>query len=253
MLKLIINGAMGRMGQMIMEAAAGKFQLAAAIEAPNHPDVGTIQNTPLGPTTILSASDSSSWKSLNGNLAIDFSAPEASVSFIETMADLNIPVVSGTTGLSEQDHERIKIASQKIPVLWAANTSIGVLAMHELATKAKEILGPTYDVEIVEIHHRHKKDAPSGTALSLASTLGNDLQVVTNRGAGARKDNELGVLAVRGGEVVGDHTIYFLGPHDRIEITHRASSRMAFAQGALTLGEKLVLKKPGLYSVRDLF
>ena len=118
------------------------------------------------------------------------------------------------------------------------------------------MLGPSYDVEIVEVHHRHKRDAPSGTAMTLAAALsGDELHVVTGREGqcGPRPPDELGVLAVRGGEVIGDHSVMFLGDHDRIEITHRASSRLGLAQGAIALARKLVGRAPGMYRVADLF
>lgn len=256
MMRLVVNGARGRMGRMVLEAAstADDVQVVAIVEAPGHPEADTRVATPWGPMALRTSSDGLT----NAvDAAIDFSMPQGAVGFIQAMARQGIPVVSGTTGLSPADLKAVAEAAEHAPVLWAANTSIGVFALHELAALARRLLGPSYDVEVVEVHHRHKRDAPSGTALSLAHRLAAEapgLRQVTGREGecGPRKDEELGVLAVRGGEVVGDHTILFLGDHDRIEITHRAASRNAFAQGALMLAQRLIGRPPGLYAIADL-
>ncbi len=256
MIRLIVNGARGRMGRMVLEAASAmpEVKVIAIVEAPDHPDANLTITTPCGPLVLRTSCDG-----LTGlvDAAIDFSIPQGAIVFIQTMAEQGIPVVSGTTGLSSADHQKIAAAAKHAPVLWAANTSIGVFALHELAAMARRMLGPSYDIEVVEVHHRHKRDAPSGTAISLAQRLSETppkLRLVACREGecGPRKDEELGVLAVRGGEVVGDHTIHFLGDHDRIEITHRAASRNAFAQGALTLARRIIGRPAGLYTIADL-
>jgi 4-hydroxy-tetrahydrodipicolinate reductase len=256
MVRLVVNGARGRMGRMVLEAAstAQDVRVVAIVEAPGHPEADTRVATPWGPMVLRT-----SCAGLAGEVdaAIDFSIPQGAVAFIQAMAAQGIPVVSGTTGLSSADLKAVAAAAEHAPVLWAANTSIGVFALHELAAMARRLLGPSYDIEVVEVHHRHKRDAPSGTALSLARRLVEDvprLRQVTGREGecGPRKDNELGVLAVRGGEVVGDHTVHFLGDHDRIEITHRAASRNAFAQGALMLAQRLIGRPAGMVAIADL-
>jgi len=189
-------------------------------------------------------------------VGIDFSSPDGAVEFTRVMAGRGVPVVSGTTGLSDSHRAALADASKGAAVLWAPNMSVGVYCLHELAALAQRMLGAAYDAEIVEVHHRHKRDAPSGTALSLGRRLAEvGLEVVTGRDGdvGPRAPGELGILAVRGGEVVGEHTVMFLGDADRIEITHRASSRMVFAQGAVTLARRLVGRPAGLYRVSDLF
>lgn len=255
MIRLVVNGARGRMGRMVLEAASalGDVQVVAIVEAPGHPEADTRVATPWGALALRT-----SCEGLAGivDAAIDFSVPKAAVGFIQDMAAQRVPIVSGTTGVSQTDLHAIREAALRAPIVWAANTSVGVFAMHELAATAQRLLGPDYDIELVEVHHRHKRDAPSGTALSLARRLADAtrLRTVTGREGecGPRDDNELGVFAVRGGEVVGDHTIHFLGPHDRIEITHRAASRMAFAEGALALARRIIGRPAGLYSVADL-
>jgi 4-hydroxy-tetrahydrodipicolinate reductase len=255
MIRLVVNGARGRMGRMVIEAAAATadMQVVALVEGPGHPEADTRVTTPWGPMVVRTSCDG---LAADADVAIDFSVPRAAVAFIEAAATQGIPVVSGTTGLSRADLDAVRVAAAHAPVAWSPNTSVAVFALHELAAQARRLLGPDYDVELVEVHHRHKRDAPSGTALSLARRLAADgaLRTVTGREGecGPRSDDELGVLAVRGGEVVGDHTIHFLGDFDRIEITHRASSRMAFATGAISLARAIIGRGPGLHAMADL-
>jgi 4-hydroxy-tetrahydrodipicolinate reductase len=239
---------------MVLEAAAGMdgIEVVAAVESPGHPDAGQPLATHWGDLTLMTDPGS---LTEDIDVAIDFSVPASAVPFTVAMAAKGIPVISGTTGVSRADIEAMREAAKAAPVLWASNTSLGVYCLHELSALARTLLGSAYDVEIVEVHHRHKRDAPSGTALSVAARIGGEtLAMVAGREGecGPRKEDELGILAVRGGEVVGDHTIHFLGDYDRIEITHRASSRMAFAQGALLLARRIRGRAPGFLSVSDL-
>jgi 4-hydroxy-tetrahydrodipicolinate reductase len=245
-MRIAVNGALGRMGRMVLEAAgAHGHEVVAAMDAP------AFDGRPLGSLAVIG--DPSRIPAVDAG--IDFSVPDAATVFVRALAGRGIPVVSGTTGLSEAHLAAMREASRTAPVLWTANTSLGVHCLMEVSALARSLLGPGYDVEIVEIHHRHKKDAPSGTALALAERLDPDLDRVTGRSGacGPRTDGELGVLAVRGGEVVGEHTVYFLGTHDRLEITHRATSRAAFAEGAIRLAERLVGRPAGWFGVGDLF
>ena len=251
-MKLIVNGARGRMGLMIVEAAArAGDEVVALVDRPGHPEAGRDIATPWGPRTLLSDGAA---VGVAADAAIDFSSPEASVAFARAVAGRGIPVVCGTTGVTEVHLAALEDAAAGAPVLWTANTSVGVFCLHELCATAQAMLGPSYDVEIVEIHHRHKRDAPSGTALSLSRRLvGDRLQLRTARegDCGPRPADELGVMSVRGGEVVGEHTVYFFGDHDRIEITHRATSRVIFAEGAVALARRLIGRAPGLWRVED--
>jgi 4-hydroxy-tetrahydrodipicolinate reductase len=164
-----------------------------------------------------------------------------------------LPLLIGTTCIDELCRETIANAAQTIPILLAPNTSIGVAALSELASLAQKILGPSFDVELSEIHHREKKDAPSGTAKALATRLSSEAQLVQafNR-EGKRESGELGISSLRGGEVYGEHTIYFFGNGERIEITHRAESRSIFARGAFALMLALIDRPVGVYQVADL-
>jgi len=253
-MKLAINGAMGRMGKMVLEAAwsADGIDEVSLVESTENASSGERMETKWGELPLLPGIEA---LPEDIDAGIDYSVPGAAVDFIEALASRGRPVVSGTTGLSVEQRSRVVESAGQAAVLLASNTSLGVFCLHEVSEAAKGILGSGYDVEIVEIHHRHKRDAPSGTAKSLAELLAGDADdIVAGRDGdiGPRPDNELGVLSVRGGEVIGEHTVYFLGDDDRIEITHRASSRRIFARGGVALLLRLMGKQPGLYSVKDL-
>ena len=252
-MRLVVNGALGRMGRMVVEAAAARpgVTVVALIERPDHPQVGGLVPTPWGDQRLLCHPSEAG----PADVGIDFSTPDAAVAFAEAMGKKGVAVLSGTTGMSPRHLEALRHVCATVPVLWTPNTSLGVFCLHELAALAAKVLGPAYDVEIIEVHHRHKRDAPSGTAISLARRIGDESSIVACRQGetGPRPVGEIGVLAVRGGEVVGEHTVLFLGDHDRLEITHRASSRMLFAQGAVALAERLLGLGPGWYEVKDLF
>lgn len=254
-MKILLNGARGRMGRMVLEAASRRpdITIVGIVDRPDHPEAGTTIDTPFGP---LLLHGSAGPDLPDADVAIDFSSPDATVAFASAMSDRAIPVLCGTTGLSEAHRARLRKLSERTAVLVAANTSLGVFCLNRLARLARELLGSSYDVEIVEIHHRHKKDAPSGTALALAEGLagtGLDPIVRGREDSGPRRTGELGISAVRGGEVVGDHTILFLGDNDRIEITHRASNRILLADGAIDLARRLMGRRPGWYAVDDMF
>ncbi len=199
--------------------------------------------------------------SVPGAVVIDFTAPEVSLATARKAAVTGNPVVIGTTGLNAEQLNELQGLARTTPIFWSPNMSIGVSALVQILPLLERILGETYDMEITEIHHHHKKDAPSGTAVKLAQVLaqsrGWNLDEVGNYGrqgiVGARAAKELGVHAVRGGDVVGDHTVYFFGPGERIEVTHRAHSRENFARGALRAAHWLASQKPGeLYSMNHL-
>jgi 4-hydroxy-tetrahydrodipicolinate reductase len=193
-----------------------------------------------------------------GDVVIDFTTPSATMEHLETALGHRKPIVIGTTGLSEEDIARIKVAAKTIPVVFSPNMSIGVNLLFRLVKEAAKAV-PGYDMEIVELHHNQKKDAPSGTAVKLgriiAETLGRDLSKVGVYGRegiiGPRKKDEIGILAVRAGDIVGDHTVYFAGAGERIELTHRAHSRDTLAAGAITAAKWLASQKPGLYDMQD--
>jgi len=193
----------------------------------------------------------------HGDVIVDFSAPAALESSLERAVSAGIPILIGTTGLDEAADRRIAAASNKVAVLRAANTSLGVALLNDLVERAARVLGPDWDVEISETHHRMKADAPSGTALLLGEAAargrGSPLQAERGRdGTGLnRKSETIGFASLRGGTVAGDHDVMFLGPDERLILSHRAENRMIFARGALAAAAFLSGKPAGLYSMRD--
>jgi len=193
----------------------------------------------------------------HGDVLIDFSAPAALQASLDRAIAAGIPILIGTTGLDELADRRIEEVASRIGVLRAANTSLGVALLSDLAERAARVLSPAWDIEIVEAHHRHKADAPSGTALALGDAVarGRGTPIDADRGRDGtglkRREGSIGFAAVRGGTVAGDHDVMFLGPDERLILSHRAENRSIFARGALTAARFLHGKPAGLYSMRD--
>jgi 4-hydroxy-tetrahydrodipicolinate reductase len=193
----------------------------------------------------------------NGDVLVDFSAPGALQASLDRALSANVPIVIGTTGLNDLADQRISAAAEQVAVLRAANTSLGVALLAELVERAARVLGPDWDIEIAETHHRAKADAPSGTALMLGEAAargrGAGLQAERGRdGTGLKREaGAIGFASLRGGTVAGDHDVLFLGPEERLVLSHRAESRMIFARGALAAARFLVGKPAGLYSMRN--
>jgi 4-hydroxy-tetrahydrodipicolinate reductase len=193
----------------------------------------------------------------HADVLVDFSAPAALEASLDRALSAGIPILIGTTGLDEIDQPRIAAAAKQIAVLQAANTSLGVALLAELVERAAGALGPDWDIEIAEVHHRDKADAPSGTALMLgqgaARARGVPLKAERGRdGAGLKRESgTIGFASLRGGTVAGDHDVLFLGPDERLVLSHRAENRMIFARGALAATRFLVGRPPGLYAMRD--
>ena len=193
----------------------------------------------------------------NPEVLIDFSAPDAVQSSLERAVSANIPLLIGTTGLKPEADQLISDAAKSVAVLRSANTSLGIALLADLVERAAKVLGPQWDIEIAEAHHRHKADAPSGTALMLgqaaADGRGSILEAERGRdGTGlARAEGSIGFVSVRGGTIAGDHDVMFLGPEERMVLSHKAESRMIFARGALAAAKFLNGKPAGSYSMRD--
>ena len=192
-----------------------------------------------------------------GDVLVDFSAPAALEASLGRATAAGIPILIGTTGLDELADARIAAAAEEIPVLRASNTSLGVALLSELVERAARVLGGEWDIEIVEMHHRHKADAPSGTALALgeAAARGRGTELKAERGRDGtglkREQGAIGFAALRGGTVAGEHDVIFAGAEERVILSHRAESRMIFARGALAAARFLIGKPAGLYSMRD--
>ncbi|QIL02339.1 4-hydroxy-tetrahydrodipicolinate reductase [Sphingomonas sinipercae] len=193
----------------------------------------------------------------HGDVIVDFSAPAALQQSLDRATAAGVPILVGTTGLDDLAEQRIAEASKQVAVLQASNTSLGVALLSELVERAARVLGPQWDIEILEMHHRHKADAPSGTALTLgdaaAKGRGGPLRSERGRdGTGSkRQEGAIGFASLRGGSVAGDHDVIFAGPEERLILSHRAENRMVFARGALAAARFLVGKPAGLYSMRD--
>ena len=260
---LIVIGAAGRMGRMVLECAGTSeepFGLVAAIEVAKHPllgkDLRSIVPSVLEEITIT---DEAPWMMPPGSVAIVFTSPEGAIFHIGWSQGTGCPTVIGTTGFTAEQKEKIKEASKDVPLLVAPNMSVGVNILFELVDRAVAMTGDNFDVEIMEMHHRFKKDAPSGTAERLAEIVlkrrGGDEATCLRHGRkgmeGERTAEEVGMHSLRGGDVVGDHTVILAGMGERIEITHRAQSRETFARGALRAARWLSGRDPGLYSMKD--
>ena len=259
--RIAIAGSSGRMGRALMEALAqtGDFQLKAALERSDSPylgkDAGELVGSPCGVRITADAE-----RSLEGcDVLVDFTRPEATLRHLEICRSRGVRMVIGTTGFAPEQKKLIGAAAVDIAMVMAPNMSVGVNLTFRLLELAAKVLNEGYDVEIIEAHHRHKVDAPSGTALRMgeviAKGLGRDLAACAVYGregvTGERKPTTIGFATVRGGDIVGDHTALFAGTGERVEITHRAASRATFALGALRAARFLADKRQGLFDMQD--
>lgn len=260
-IRLAIAGVSGRMGRTLLETIAmdADCALAGAIDRAGSPMTGQDAGAAYGALTGVHVMDNIEAALQNADTLIDFTRPDASFMYLDACVAQQKSIVIGTTGFDEAGTERIQAAARQIPIVFAPNMSVGVNLLMKLAELAAGVLREGYDIEIIEAHHRHKIDAPSGTALGLgravAKTLQRDLATCAVYGregvTGERAADAIGFATVRGGDIVGDHTLLFAGIGERIELTHRASSRATFALGALRAAKWLQGKAPGLYDMRD--
>lgn len=263
MIQVAVTGAAGRMGGRIihlMQNPEYGLSLSGAVEKAGSDavgrDAGEAAGTgPLG-ISIVSSVDRVLDRS---DVVIDFTEPAAALDLLKAAARAGKPVVMGTTGLTEKENETVRDYSKRIACVLSPNMSVGVNLLFKILADIARVTGDGYDVEIVEIHHRHKKDAPSGTALRMAQVLAGALKRDLNR-VGVysrqgmtreRKKTDIGIQSLRAGDVIGEHTVIFGGPGERIEITHRAQSRDNFARGALLAAGWVAGRPPGLYSMMD--
>jgi 4-hydroxy-tetrahydrodipicolinate reductase len=239
MVKIIITGSRGRMGHALLSCAQAHSNLEIVGKIDQGDDLRVIID--------------------NADVVVDFSSHNATLSIVGLCALHKKAIVIGTTGHTEQARAQISNLKSQIPIVQSSNFSTGVNALFWLTRKAAEILGPGFDLEVIEMHHRHKRDAPSGTAGTLAEILADvrkqQLDQVIRHGrsgiVGERTSEEIGMHSLRGGDVVGDHTVIFAAAGERVELTHKASSRETFANGALRAAEWIVKQKPGLYDMQD--
>ncbi len=255
-------GAGGKMGLRLIALArqAPGLEVAAAAERSGHPTLGKDAGEAAGIGSIgVAIRDNPSDALAAGDVVIDFSAPGSTLALIPQAVAGRRSLVIGTTGLSPDALATIRAASAEIPIVFAPNMSLGMNVMFKIVADVARALGPGYDLEIVEAHHRLKRDAPSGTALRLGQILADatkhqleEVGVYARHGdIGPRTPSEIGIQTVRAGDIVGDHTVIFGGLGERLEVTHRASSRDTFARGALRAAQWLPGKAPGLYDMQD--
>jgi len=255
---IIVMGAAGRMGSTIarMVAEANDLELVALVERSEH--LGRVL-PPGGSEPLISSDAEEAIKSAAGAVIIDFTAPEASLATARVACQYGSPMIIGTTGFSPEQREELEVLAGTTPLFLSPNMSVGVNVLLDILPRLTSLLGEAYDVELTEIHHNRKKDAPSGTAMRLAEALADargwerdSIRCCREGIIGERPHREIGVQTVRGGDVVGVHTVYFCGPGERIEVTHHAHSRENFAGGALRAARWLAGQKPGrLYNMSD--
>ncbi len=262
MIRVAVCGAMGRMGQAILSILGeGPYgmSLSGAVEAEGHPFLGRAVSETASGRADVRVTDDFAGTVATVDVVIDFSTAGSAAQHASVAAEARKPIVIGATGIGGEQLDRIREAAAKTAIVLSPNMSVGVNLMFRVASDVARILGDEYDVEIVETHHRFKKDAPSGTAVKLAevvaSALGRKMDEVGVYGrkglVGERSGKEIGIFSVRAGDVVGDHTVVFGGIGERIEITHRAHSRETFARGAVRAAAWLLGKSPGLYDMAD--
>lgn len=263
--RLAVAGAGGRMGQALIEAALATpdLALAAALDVAGSPAIGRDAGERIGRATGVAVGTDVVAALAHADVLIDFTRPEGTLAHAAACAKLGVALVAGTTGLSAAQKAELAAHARVVPIVFAPNMSVGVNVAVRLVEMATALLGPAYDIEIVEMHHRHKVDAPSGTALRLGeaaaaargTTLAQSAVYAREGVTGERKAGTIGFATLRGGDVVGDHTVIFAAPGERVEITHKAASRQTFAAGAMRaarfVAERRAAGRPGLYDMAD--
>ena len=260
-LRIAVAGASGRMGRMLVEAvlAAPDCRLAGALDIPGSPALGQDAGAFAGQASGVLITDDLRQGLAGAQVLIDFTRPEGTLAHLAVCRELGIKAVIGTTGFTPAQKAEVAASGSDIAVMMAPNMSVGVNVVLKLLAQAARALNEGYDIEVIEAHHRHKVDAPSGTALQmgevLAAALGRDLKdcaVYARQGVtGPRDASCIGFASIRGGDIVGDHTVLFAGTGERIEISHKSSSRAGYAQGSLRAARFLAGQARGLYDMND--
>ena len=260
-LRIVIVGASGKMGQTLINEISKdpELLLTGAIDQSSSTDLGIDAGALFGIKTDVIINDD--FKSIikTGDYVIDFTRPKASMRYLEECVENNIKYVLGTTGFSDEEKEKISLASKKIPICFAPNMSVGVNVLVSLVQAATEVLHQNYDIEVIESHHRDKVDSPSGTALRLGETIAKTANLNLKENGvfhregkmEKRKKNEIGFSTIRAGDIVGDHTVLYAGAGERIELTHKAGNRSTFAIGAIKAVHFLTNHSVGLFDMAD--
>lgn len=259
--RICIAGAMGRMGQRVLECAAADpaFAIGAALDLPGAEGTVLTPGRECGQPVEVAVTGDPGEAISGAEVLIDFSSASGCIANVRAAVEQGKPVVLATTGLSDAQEAEVSALARETAIVYASNTSVGVNLLFKLTREVAAILGPEYNIEIVELHHNQKADSPSGTAVTLgkraAEGRGWDYADTAQHGregmVGKRPEAEIGMHAVRGGDIPGEHTVYFVGPGERIELTHRALTRDIFARGALRAARFAVGAAPGLYDMQD--
>lgn len=259
-MNIAITGSSGRMGRTLIESVLNQkdLNLRVALDHANSQALGQDAGTYIGVVTNINITSHLA-DLQDADCLIDFTRPEGSLQYLKACVEHKVAMVIGTTGFDAAGKQAIEQAAQQIPIVFAPNMSVGVNVTLKLLELAAQLLGNNYDIEIFEAHHKKKVDAPSGTALKMAEVIASaqhsqldDRAVWSRHGVtGERTQNEIGFSVVRGGDIVGDHTVFFCGPGERIEITHRSSSRVTYAEGSLQAARFLKNKSHGLFTMQD--
>ena len=260
-LKIAVAGASGRMGRMLIDAIAeaDDMVLAGALDRVGSPSLGLDAGAASGQLAGVPIEADFARGLANADFLIDFTRPEGTLEHLKYCAEHGVKLIIGTTGFDDEGKAAIRAAAEKTAIMFAPNMSVGVNVTMKLLQQAAKMLSEGYDIEIIEAHHRHKVDAPSGTALKMgevvADALGRDLKQCAVYGregvTGARDPSTIGFATIRGGDIIGDHTVLFAGIGERIEISHKSSSRVSYAQGSLRAARFLAGKQTGLYDMND--
>jgi len=260
-LKIAVAGASGRMGHMLIEAvcASADFALSGALDVAGNPALGSDPLTMLGRRSDLRITDDLRAGLSGADVLIDFTRPEGTLAHLAMCRQLGVAAVIGTTGFSPAQKEQVAEHARHVAIVMAPNMSLGVNVVLKLLDVAARALAEGYDIEVIEAHHRHKVDAPSGTALAMGEVLarasGRELGACAVWGrhgvTGERDPSAIGFSVIRGGDIVGDHTVLFAGTGERIEITHKSASRATYAQGSLRAARFVAGRAPGLYGMDD--
>jgi 4-hydroxy-tetrahydrodipicolinate reductase len=260
-MKIAIAGASGRMGRMLIETVLkdANATLAGALDKTGSPQLGQDAGAFLGQETGVTLTDNIEQVFANADLLIDFTRPEGTLVHLEAALRHNVKMVVGTTGFDDDQKAQLRAAGEKIGIVFAPNMSVGVNVTLKLLEFAARHFAEGYDIEIIEAHHRHKVDAPSGTALAMGETiahaLGRELKECAVYGregvTGERDPSTIGFAAIRGGDIVGDHTVLFAGIGERVEITHKSANRLSYAQGSLRAAHFLAGHERGFFDMQD--
>lgn len=260
-LKIAIAGASGRMGRMLIETvlATPNASLVGALDIDGSPALGQDAGATLGVNTGVAITSDMKVALKDAEFLIDFTRPEGTLKHLEYAQSSGIKMIIGTTGFTDEQKNLLRNASTKVALVFAPNMSVGVNATFKLLEVAAKILSQDYDIEIIEAHHKHKVDAPSGTALGMGEVIAkaqgrklSDCAVYAREGhTGEREKGTIGFATIRGGDIVGDHTVLFAGEGERIEITHKSSSRLSYAQGSIRAARFLKSQEKGMFDMQD--